>query len=499
MTLSRGSGHRRHRSGSGRAVKTAKVFRQVWRRRGAPRDRVALRPQFYVLAGWLVVVFLLGGGARGDIASLEYLRPASILVLGYGLWHLKAEQLRTNRVAFALAAAWVLLLVVQLLPLPPGIWQALPGREIVRDIELAAGLGDTWRPLSMVPYATRNALWATAVPLAVLVLGVQLDPAERVRLLPVVLVLGAVSAAIAILQLSGDPFGRFYFYRITNNGTAVGLFANRNHQAIFLAMLFPMMLAWLRMRRRGGGVQAPVAATWFGAANAIAGAAILITLVLITGSRSGFLLAVLTIVAAPLLVAAPASEGRERQSRNRVLTWLLLAVMAAIAFLTVLSGRGLAVERLLGLESADELRLQIVPTLFAMIGHYAPWGTGVGTFEQVYKLHEPAALLGPAYVNHAHNDWLEIALTGGVPALAIVAVACVAFARAFMHSMKDEGMDAASRIPARLGVLIVLVLGLASLADYPLRVPSLACVAVLAVLWAGAKAPRPPIETLPEN
>lgn len=475
-------------------MKTARVFRQVWRRRGAPRDRVALPPQFYVLAGWLVVVFLLGGGARGDIASLAYLRPASILVLGYGLWHLTAEQLRANRVLFGLAAAWVLLLLVQLLPLPPGIWQALPGRDIVRDIGLAAGLGDTWRPLSMVPHATRNALWSAAAPLAVLVLGVQLTPAERARLLPVVLVLGAVSAAVAILQLSGDPFGRLYFYRITNNGTAVGLFANRNHQAIFLAMLFPMALAWLRIRRRG-----PAAATWFSTANTTAGAAILIVLVLITGSRSGFLLAVLAIVAAPLIVAGPAREDRERQGRNRALTLLLLAVIAAIALLTVFSGRGLALDRLLGLDSADELRLQIAPTLFAMIGHYAPWGTGIGTFEQVYKLHEPADLLGPAYVNHAHNDWLEIALTGGVPALALVAIGCVALARTFLHAMKGEGMDAATRMLARLGVLILLVLGLASLADYPLRVPSLACVAALAVLWAAAKVPPPPIETLPEN
>ncbi len=42
-------------------------------------------------------------------------------------------------------------------------------------------------------------------------------------------------------------------------------------------------------------------------------------------------------------------------------------------------------------------------------------------------MHEPDALLRADYANHAHNDWLEVALTGGLPALLILAAACLAF------------------------------------------------------------------------
>ena len=49
------------------------------------------------------------------------------------------------------------------------------------------------------------------------------------------------------------PLGiRLWFYRITNNGFPVGLFANRNHAAVFLAALLPLATAWaLGQKMRG--------------------------------------------------------------------------------------------------------------------------------------------------------------------------------------------------------------------------------------------------------
>ena len=35
----------------------------------------------------------------------------------------------------------------------------------------------------------------------------------------------------------------------------------------------------------------------------------------------------------------------------------------------------------------------------------------------VYETFAPRTLLGESYVNHAHNDWLELWLTGGIPAI----------------------------------------------------------------------------------
>jgi hypothetical protein len=44
---------------------------------------------------------------------------------------------------------------------------------------------------------------------------------------------------------------------------------------------------------------------------------------------------------------------------------------------------------------------------------------------------------------------------------------------------------------ARLGLAVLVLIMLGSLSDYPLRVPSLVCMAALAAIWSGAAISRP--------
>lgn len=442
---------------------------------------------FWVLAGWLTLVFLLGGGSRNDIQSLMILRPLSVLVLAYGLAGLSREQIAAHRFLLGLAATWLTLHLLQLVPLPPQLWQALPGRGIVTEIDRAAGLGAVWRPLSLAPHGTGNAAWALLAPLAVLVLGVRLSPADRARLLPLLIGIGVFSALLGGLQLLGDPEGGLYFYQITNRGSAVGLFANRNHQAIFLAALPPMLFAWAALRARESAASSRM---WWGAAAALT--VFVIPLILVTGSRAGLLTSLLCLLAAPAVLAGGQAPGR---GAGRTLLLLVLAA-AGLVLLTVMLGRGLAFERLLGSAESDDLRFRVLPTLLAMIRLYSPWGTGFGSFTEVYELHEPQALLAPVYLNHAHNDWLELVLTGGWPAvaLALVAAAGCLIRLARLVRPADAQQDARELLLGRLGLLVLLMLALASLGDYPLRTPSLACLAAVVALWAApARPPRNPL------
>ena len=134
--------------------------------------------------------------------------------------------------------------VAHLVPLPPEIWQSLAGREELVEVERLVGITNLWRPLTMTPMNGWHVVVSFFPVLAVLFLSVQLTRNERNQLLPLFLVFGALSGFIGILQISGNPQGSLYFYRITNNGSAVGLFANRNHAAIFLACLFPMLATY---------------------------------------------------------------------------------------------------------------------------------------------------------------------------------------------------------------------------------------------------------------
>jgi hypothetical protein len=196
---------------------------------------------FWALVAFIMLTFLTGGAARGDVQSLVILRPAAVVFCAIGLWSLSWAEVRAYKFLFSLAAAVFALVALHLIPLPPSIWGALPGRAFIVEIDKGAELGLVWRPISMVPAATRNALYALFIPLATLILAVQIGRERRFQILIVFISVGLASGLLGMLQVVSAPDGPLYFYDVTNNGSAVGLFSNRNHQAMWLACLFPML------------------------------------------------------------------------------------------------------------------------------------------------------------------------------------------------------------------------------------------------------------------
>lgn len=445
--------------------------------------------QFWLLAAWLVIVFATGGGARGDVRSLLVLNPLAFAVLGAGLVSLRLRDARARAIVFALAAALILLMALQLVPLPPAFWRSLPGRDLPGAIDDAVALGATWRPLTMTPQATREALWSLVNPLAVLVLGAQVSAHEQSRIVGLLLALGLASGLLALVQIAGPDTGPAYLYRITNNGFAVGLFANRNHQAVFLAMLIPLALAWRRLASAGRRV--PTARQWQEWLPAAVYLLFIVPLILVTGSRSGTAVAAIALLAAPALfwklddTAGPSARGSAKPAGPGAARLIVGAVaVLTISALAAVLGRALSFERLFARPVLDDARVRILPTVYTMIEGCFPVGAGFGSFPQVFQVYEPDALLVPTYMNHAHNDWLELALEGGLPAVLLLVSALIAVFGAALRRSPGSGGDTRRCLLARLGAFALVQLAIASLSDYPVRVPSLAAFAVLAILWS---------------
>ncbi|MCU0729849.1 MAG: O-antigen polymerase, partial [Sphingopyxis sp.] len=191
--------------------------------------------------GFAVILFLMGGGSRDDIASLPLLRPLAVALLTAAIIAAPADAWTPYRWPLMALGAAALVVALQLVPLPPAMWQALPGRDIIIGIDRLAGLDGTWRPLNMAPSRGWNALFALAVPAAMLAVMIKAGEDAWAKL-PVVLVLvGLGSGVLGALQLLSPGDGPLYLYRITNNDAAVGLFANRNHNAMFIACQFPLI------------------------------------------------------------------------------------------------------------------------------------------------------------------------------------------------------------------------------------------------------------------
>jgi O-antigen ligase len=267
-------------------------------------------------------------------------------------------------------------------------------------------------------------------------------------------------------------------YNGRSQGVATGLFANRNHHALLMAILFPALAVWAKLPSSDQRQQR--VRGWI----ALGFALLLIPLIVITGSRAGLLLAMLGIGAGWHLYSSPLRSitPRANATSNR---YVLLIGGAALALLIAMamSSRAESLSRLFGQEQ-DLSRLQIWGPTLPMVWRYFPTGSGVGSFVEVFQLGQPDSSLALTFANHAHNDWLEVALTTGAPGIFLLGVAVTGFVRTARKGFSRADRKDEETTFARLGLVIVAMLGLASVVDYPLRTPAFSSVLVVAAVWA---------------
>ena len=444
------------------------------------------RHRLTVFVAFVVMVFALGGGARDDLQSLLLLRPAAV---GFGAWALLAAapgDLRAIRTPLALLAALLVLIAAQLIPLPPKLWHMLPGRDAIARRDALVGLQDLWRPLSLSPSKTWNSLVSLVVPLAALLVAAVQPAAHRLRMVEVILIVAAASALLGLIQVLGPERGPLYLYNITNDGTAVGLFANRNHHAAFLAATLPLLGWYFLLAMRS---ELLLSRPWV--AGVAASGGLWFVVEMMTGSRAGLVLFALAIgIVFFLFLVAVKQQRFVRDGRKapfsslkaRIGLWA--GVLGAILVMVWLVPNLPAFQRF-GTDSyAADVRFAAAPTVVRMAIDAFPAGIGFGAFEHVYKAYEPDALLGATYFNQAHDDFLQLAAEAGLAGLVLVALALIFLLermRAVFSRIRQT--DTA----AWLGATSLASLGLlaaASAVDYPLRAPSLMAFAILLLIFS---------------
>ena len=437
-------------------------------------------PQFWVLGAFLVLLFATGGASRIDVQSLVILRPVSVIVCALALMTLRRQHLAQRKWLLGSFAAVFALALLHVIPLPPHLWQSLAGRQDLVEVEKLIGITDVWRPLTLAPMNGRHALLSLFVPLAVLLLGIQLNRDDLFRLLPLLIALAGISGLLGLLQAIGDPQSALYFYRITNNGSAVGLFANRNHAATLLACLFPMLAVFASTAK--GTTDEVRLRQLVAAAIAI----VLVPLILVTGSRSGLVSAVIGMLGAGLLYRRPTDVRTVRKgSPDRIKAVPILGGLAVISlgFLTFFFSRAEAIERLFAEASGEDSRTDFWLVSLDLFWKYFPWGSGSGSFVEAFQIVEPAYLLDGTYLNRAHNDWVEISVTFGLAGVIGLTLASAAF---FWRSYTLwRNTDKTRRYVAfgRLASVCIAIIAVASISDYPLRTPIMMGVFAIFALW----------------
>lgn len=432
---------------------------------------LSLRLPFWAVSGLLISTALTGGASRDDSQSLIFLWPVSMLALGWAILTLRKEHLEGRALLIAGMLGIIAINLLYLIPLPPGLWHNFPGRHQIEKIDMASALIEVWRPANMSPENGWHTSAALVAPLATLLFGTQLSRDDLQRMLFVLISIGALSAIFGILQVIDSNNSALYLYRITNTNSAVGLFANRNHAAMLLACLFPLLAVFATQRVTiKNRIRRQILAAAF--------ATILVPVILITGSRSGLLLAIIGLVGGATLIRPYHSKIRASPVPIIIgITVILLGVA------TVALSRAEAVERLFNGSLQDDGRAGFWKNSVDLFGEYFPIGTGTGSFVQVYQLLEPSGTLGRHYLNRAHNDWIETATSYGLLGVAgLVIVFCGYCLRSWKLWFLIDS-DRPSVVFSRMGGVLIAITGFASVSDYPLRTPIFMCIFVVFTLW----------------
>jgi O-antigen ligase len=426
---------------------------------------------FMLLAALLVLLWGVGGASRADVPGQALSRLFSCLALSALVLFSPRLKLRGARAAAILLSLSAFVALVQLIPLPPSLWPLLPGRELLTEAATIAGQPQPWRPLTVSPDATRNALASLLVPAAVLIMALQLTLEEHWRLVKLLLALILAGCVVALLQFSGARFDNPFINDIA--GSVSGTFANRNHFALFAALGCLLAPIW--------GFRTATKTRW-SVLGSLALIPFLILIILATGSRAGIALGALALGAAAIVSRASIRQELESLPRWGIVLVLLVFATLIIGVVTaaIFYDRAASLDRVFAGGSATELRIAAAPYVLDAIVRYFPLGAGFGTFDPVYRMIEPDHLLREAYFNHAHNDWLEVVLDGGIAGLLLLAGACLWLLRATWQAWRwrREGQSLAL---AGAGILILIMI--ASIVDYPARTPMVMALAVLAAVW----------------
>jgi O-antigen ligase len=426
---------------------------------------------FAVLAAWLAILWIAGGASRADVIGQTITRGAAWAILILLILFARKPDWQPVRPVALFLAAVVVLVLIQLVPLPPSVWMALPGRHVLAEVAVASGQAQPWRPISVSPGATRNSLSALIVPVVTLILMAGLRPSDR-RLTPALLLaLILASSILGLLQFSGAGFNNPFINDVP--GMVSASFANRNHFALFCAVGCLLAPAWGFQDRHGTGWKGPAAIAlllFFG------------LMILATGSRAG-----LFVGAAGIGIGFLAARRAILRELGRLPRWAsallvggLIALAIAFVALSLYTDRAVGLERIISLEPSQDLRRQALPTVLMMVIKYFPFGAGMGTFDPIYRISEPTRLLNISYFNHAHDDLVELVLEAGIFAVILL---FAALAWWVWRSAIAWRANRSTAVLPQIGSGVLLLVIIASVWDFPARTPMMMAIIVMSAAW----------------
>lgn len=413
-------------------------------------------------AALLVLSWILGGVTQDSTSADEILQLLALPVLMLAvLVLLRHQPAPLLRVAVMLAVAIVALPALQLLSIPASIANLSAARHAIQGDLAIAAVVNAPTHLGVSRFVSERALWSLLPALAVFLGMLALPQREIGRMLTLVLVLALASAVFAFFQLSLPDGSSLLLYTEWGRNFG-GAFANPNHQGTALSMAAVISAALFIQGRRIRKRQPESHRYWLYAFLCMA----CVAMVPLANGSAAMLLVISGILVVVFMSGALDMKAFRSGNGGR------LALVAMLAAMLVLAASAFA------LQKSETDRRIIAATTLRIGAQFAPTGAGVGTFVPIYGQYQDLTVARSEVINHAHNEYVQWWLEGGVIALLVLAAGLGLFVWA--------GWQALARTPSsRLRTIAsaawtsLLVLLMHSLVDFPLRTSALMATAGL--------------------
>lgn len=418
-----------------------------------------------LIASGLIVFAPLFRSGKTSLAlmTMELLGIALLLIIFWG----NLAKGRLDKAVFWGLAVSLFCALAYLIPLPSNLWEQLPGRSLYAEhLSWLNPSAYTWnyQALSLIPTRTIAGLLALLAPIGIFLTVISL-PARKVTWLVLVLLFTAFAQALLSM---GQYFiqDQDLFFRVWSGGVPLGTYINQNHFVAFMEMAEPLAIGLMMMAilsQRIGTILKIILATLFG----LISLALTFT-PLLTTSRMGAALLILSILLSFWAMTTP--EIRKKVAAPIFALRFVLLILAIIIQFNVLQQIVTITyaDRLAPQAALGDLRWILYSSTFEAIQNFFPLGTGPGTTPQVYQLFQPTSI--NLFVNHTHNDFIELALDMGIFGMLIIGVMFIIYLQRWRQLWQDQSAGfKLLKTGAGVGILLAL---LYSLTDFGLHTPA---------------------------
>ncbi len=358
----------------------------------------------YLLTTLTVVLLatfpFMGGTERlQTIPVVEAL--AIVLLIIFFLFQKRFDFIHKTTWFFILFA--VLTPLLYLIPLPAGVWDSLPGHAIYTQmaewITTEHSTDSIYRTLSLIPYRTEHAFFAMLPPLAVFLTVAALPEQQKLFIIYFVLGIATAEASLAMIQFSTNNEFFYFGIPILKRGIALGTYPNPDHFVLLMEIAIPLTLALVAYelqhgkKRNDDGSKRMILLITYGIMIAL-----FISGAFFSGSRAGIPLALLGgFLAFNVFI-------RKKDSKHLVLS-LAIAIIGVVILLSFFNLTPI-INRFISNNPFVDGRWVIFSNSWEGIKTFFPFGSGPGTFPDIYRIFQP--IDQPKFINHAHNDYLEL-------------------------------------------------------------------------------------------